>query len=275
MKSLMIRLMLAAFCVIALNASTLFAQTHSDANSSLPGEEILNNVPWFNPEKGSIKSIPVQTRSDDSVNRNSRWLPNPNRLTKKTTPANTPAAPAAAGGGGAGTGMSLLAWVFLILTVAILVGLIIYAFSKSEIQFNSDAKSTSTSKENKPNAKLLQRINELPAELRRTDVNMRDEAYRLMNEGQYNLAIILLFSHQLLLLDSIGHLRLSRGKTNGKYVREVRSRDVQCADWLRETATAFERSYFGQHELSAELFERLWEQNLQLESACDSRQEAA
>ncbi len=115
----------------------------------------------------------------------------------------------------------------------------------------------------------------LPAELRRTDVNLRSEAERLMQEGQYDQAIILLFAHQLLLLDRATLIRLNRGKTNGKYVRETRSVDPESAQWLRATVAAFERSYFGRHPIEQDDFTELWQSNLKLEESIRRRQELA
>jgi hypothetical protein len=115
----------------------------------------------------------------------------------------------------------------------------------------------------------------LPVELRRSGVNLRGEAQRLMEEANFDQAIILLFAHQLLLLDRAGLLRLNRGKTNRRYVRETRSVDRESAERLRATAEAFERSYFGAHALTADEFARLWVENEGLERSVQRRQEAA
>ena len=104
---------------------------------------------------------------------------------------------------------------------------------------------------------------------------LRSEAERLMNEGEYDQAIILLFGHQLLLLDRVGMLRLNRGKTNRKYVRETRALDPESADRLQGTVTAFERSYFGRHLITAREFADLWQANAELEQAIERRQEVA
>ncbi len=92
---------------------------------------------------------------------------------------------------------------------------------------------------------------------------------------RFDQAIILLFAHQLLLLDRVGILRLNRGKTNGKYVRETRGSDPDLARRLRATVSAFEMSYFGRHDLSRDRFSELWNSNLKLEQAVQSRQELA
>jgi hypothetical protein len=78
-----------------------------------------------------------------------------------------------------------------------------------------------------------------------------------------------------LLLDQVGMLRLNRGKTNRKYVRETRSFDADAANPLQATVTAFERSYFGRHVISRSGFEDLWRANSALERAADRRRETA
>ena len=263
--------------VLAVAGSATEGQAQSDTGRGAgdSAEEFLGDLPWYDAEKGGIRSVPVVSRTDDSVNRDSRWLPKPKKLKqKKTTTAPAGGGPALTGGGSGG--VSFLAWVLIAVLIVVLVALIIFAFTKADIQFgNEDLARKKGRSGDKPDADLLERIKELPAELRRTDVNVRDEAYRLMQLGQFDLAIILLFSHQLLSLDHAGYLRLSRGKTNGRYVREVRRRDRQCANWLRETATAFERSYFGHHSVDADWFDRLWQQNLQMESSISGQQEGA
>jgi len=149
------------------------------------------------------------------------------------------------------------------------VGLILYALSRTEMQLGRGSSSGDDDQTlaGRPDQQTIERIKHLPPELRRTDVNLRTECERLMRAGQYDQAIILLLGHQLLLLDRHGMLRLSRGKTNGRYVRETRSRDERCGRWLRETADAFEQSYFGRHEISPDVFAELWDQNGRLESA--------
>lgn len=167
---------------------------------------------------------------------------------------------------------NLFGWVLLAVSVMAVVGIIVYAVSQAEIKMAvRGTKSVSDSAaEGMPDQQTLERMKHLPPELRRTDVNLRTECERLMEEGAFEQAIILLLGHQLLLLDSNGMLRLSRGKTNGRYVRETRTHQEACADWLRQTADAFEQSYFGRHEIPADVFGQLWRQNQSLEAATQS-----
>jgi hypothetical protein len=162
---------------------------------------------------------------------------------------------------------------FAIIVAAI--GGLAYALSKAEVDVSGNPPSIAGNHSRLPDEQTIQRMKHLPAELRRLDVNLRSEAERLMKEGRFDQAIILLFGHQLLLLDQVGMLRLNRGKTNRKYVRETRSLDADAANQLDATVTAFERSYFGRHLISRSEFEALWLANSELERAADRRPETA
>ena len=163
---------------------------------------------------------------------------------------------------------NLFGWVLLAASVMAIVGAIVYGVSRAELSLNERkrAGSSESTATELPDEQTLERIKHLPPELRRTDVNLRTECERLIGESQYEQAIILLLGHQLLLLDRYGLLRLSRGKTNGRYVRETRTHDESIARWLRETTDAFEQSYFGRHEIGGDVIQELWRQNELLES---------
>ena len=198
------------------------------------------------------------------------------RKSKKTTTTNTPAANNGATGI-AGTGMTfgnLFGYLLIVLFVLGLIGLLTYTISRAEIDLDGQSRAVAVG-DSAPDSQTIERMKHLPAELRRTDVNMRSEALRLMEAGEHEQAIILLFGHQLLLLDASGHLRLTRGKTNGRYVREARRTDRDAGDCLRLTATAFERSYFGRHRIENNEMLGLWKNNEKLERLIQAQQEAA
>jgi Domain of unknown function (DUF4129) len=126
-----------------------------------------------------------------------------------------------------------------------------------------------------PDEQMIQRMQELPAELRHVTGNLREQTLQLIAANRFDLAIITLFGHQLLLLDHAHMIRLSRGKTNGRYVRESRSADADAANLFQKTVNAFERCYFGRYSLSREEIESLWQDNLQLEEIVHARHEVA
>ena len=257
-------------------------QATAQQNAPGPSQGALRDTSWFDSDSGELVPVYVKPVVDDSLNRDSRWLPKAKRVRKPATP-NNPAG-GAGGGGGTGSGFfgsnltfgNLFGWVLLVAILVAAVALLLYAFSKTEIDLGGDSKkSKSQSEQSAPDEQTIERMKHLPAELRRTDVNLRSEAERLMKEGRYDQAIILLFAHQLLLLDRAGLLRLNRGKTNGKYIRETRAVDPIAGSHLRATVTAFERSYFGRHEIQQREFAELWRGNLGLEESVRQRQERA
>lgn len=249
-----------------------------------PAERALGDTSWYDADQRQVVPVKVKPIVDDTLHRDSRWLPKAQRVAK---PPPVTGGGGTAGGGGGGTGAAgifgtgltignLFGWMLLVAITIGGIAILLYALSKAEIDLGQDiTRSRSTAKDAAPDEQMVERMKHLPAELRRTDVNLRSEAERLMNAGQYEQAIILLFAHQLLLLDRVGMLRLNRGKTNGKYVRETRSVDPESGQRLRATVAAFERSYFGRHDIERDAFREIWQSNLKLEESVQRRQELA
>ncbi len=268
-------------CLLITLICSMCAMSSAQTPPSTPvsADNALGDTSWYDADTGKLIPMHVKEVTDDSMNRYSRWLPKAEPVPKQTasSAANTPTTTTGTGLFGSNITLgNLFGWLLLALIVCIIVGTLVYAFSKAEIDFGGDAKSKGSGGDDAaPDAQTIERMKHLPAELRRTDVNMRSEAERLMQEAQFDQAIILLFGHQLLLLDHAGLLRLSRGKTNGRYVRETRAVDRDCGDRLRLTATAFERSYFGRHSITGQEFAMLWHSNELLEQRITQRAEAA
>jgi hypothetical protein len=258
------------------------ASASANSQSSRPTDGALGDTVWY--DAGSEKVVPVHVRPvvDDSLNRDSRWLPQAKRVKQPETPT-TAGGGGGGGGGGAGTGLfgsgltivNLLGWLLLVAIIAAAVGALAYVLSRAEVDPSIGSRSSSGGLASEPDQQTIERMKHLPAELRRTDVNLRSEAERLMNQGQYDQAIILLFGHQLLMLDRVGMLRLNRGKTNRKYIRETRASDADSARQLQGTVSAFERSYFGGHAITQQQFAELWRVNSELEQAVGRRGEVA
>ncbi len=95
------------------------------------------------------------------------------------------------------------------------------------------------------------KVADLPFEVEASEEGFVASAEKHARRGDYNLAVIYLFSFILVELDHHSHLALRRGKTNRMYLRELRSRP-EIADGYRTIMLAFECAFFGQHKLSAE-----------------------
>jgi hypothetical protein len=104
----------------------------------------------------------------------------------------------------------------------------------------------------------IDRIEELPFQVRRPQSNLLSEAELHYRQGDFNEAIIYLFSYQLLQLDKGHVIRLTRGKTNRQYLREAR-KNSSLGELLQKTVVAFEDVFFGNHELDRMRFEECWQ----------------
>ncbi len=266
---MMRRLMILIAFGLFLAGVFIAGSARADETGSAKVEGAVSGSLWYDADEASVVPVTVKPVVDDSLNRESRWLPKAEKVAK---PAVTPTTTPTSGKGGVfGSGLTfanLLGWFVLIAILVATIALVIFVMNKAEVDLAANPASRRRSGANggATDEQLIERMKHLPAELRRTDVNLRSEAERLMGEGSFDQAIILLFGHQLLMLDHEGMLRLNRGKTNRKYIQETRAADPHAAQPLKETVDAFERSYFGRHSISATEFTEIWRSNEELES---------
>jgi hypothetical protein len=198
--------------------------------------------PYYDRQKDDERQLSVEESApDESANRKSKW-------TGKNARANTRT------GGGAGNSVSFLGPALQGLGLAALVifiGLIAYliarAFLKNEVTETKVSKVIETSRD-------VDKVQALPFQLRKPTSDFLAEAQRLYAAGNYSEAIIYLYSHLLVQLDTHHVIRLAKGKTNRQYLREARSRPA-LREILERTMIAFEDVFFGHHTLSREDFE--------------------
>lgn len=231
------------------------AQATAEPAAAAPEIALPPATPWYDEEQRELRPVPVTTRLPTAEHRASRWEPAPPK----------PQAPAASSSGNSGD-YRILGWILLAGFAIALIALLFYLVGKIEPAVSVTRQRGSEAARDEPDEQTLERIRELPAEVRRTDVNLRAEAERLMNLGRFDAALVLLFGHQLLLLDRGGILRLARGKTNGRYLRETRGKSPAAHALFTRSVAAFEASYFGGHAPQADQFARLWAENAELEA---------
>ncbi|MFG0287722.1 MAG: hypothetical protein ACF8CQ_06095 [Rhodopirellula sp. JB044] len=251
-----------ACCLASSSAAIASPTIRINTVAVVADTSVVSESVWYDAETNEVRAIELQDTRVDTKNRDSRWLNRP------TPPPKPPAAPTptASWWGDISFG-NIIGWLLLACLVVGLVALLMYVFANSSFDFRPDTLSQSMVHSRTLDEQTKQRISELPAELRDTNVNPRSELERLIAAGDYDRAIIYLYGHQLLMLDRAGHLRLSRWKTNKQYVRESKQTDQEIGLQLNQTVDAFEHSYFGRHALSRERFEDLWQNNLQIEKA--------
>jgi hypothetical protein len=103
----------------------------------------------------------------------------------------------------------------------------------------------------------VDRVEALPFQVRRPKGDLLAEARRQYEAGNYGEAIIYFYSYLLVELDKSHLIRLTRGKTNRQYLREIR-RQPTLHDLLGMTMVAFEDVFFGHHRLQRDRFERCY-----------------
>ncbi|MEO9590318.1 DUF4129 domain-containing protein [Rhodopirellula bahusiensis] len=248
------------FLVGIVPAPSIAADSSKEANLASPVEGSV----WFDEDAGELVPVEVDDQQSENENRDSRWT-----AVRSNKSRTAPAAPVAA----TNTGFSfarLFGWLMLGTLLVGLVTLLAWVFTNSDFDFTPGSVEQSLLTGEQLDRQTRQRMEHLPEALRDTSVNPRAQAERLMQAGQYNEAVIYLYGHQLLMLDRVHWLRLARGKTNSRYVRETVRSQPDSGQRLQQTVAAFERAYFGRHDLSQAEFMRLWQSNAKLEQDIQS-----
>ena len=201
---------------------------NGQANPNSPRGNGSASEGGLDPSSGNSSAAPPSQRS-------SEWTPNLDFFE---------------GGGGL---VEFIFWGILAVLVIGVIGLIVWAIINRE-QTNKDpglATRTSALTEE-------ERLEELPVQLDPAFKNLLDRVRECYDNGDYNQAIIYLFSYKLIQLDKKHLIRLTRGKTNHQYLREVTGHN-QLQDTLRLTVRAFEDVFFGNHHLTKSRFQQCWD----------------
>ena len=234
------RTMAGAILFMAFASSGLLGQTIDSKTAVERGQDALKSkrLPWYDSSADQLQRTELPVKSQPKVARD--WT--------YTAPS--------------GTGMNLawlwrllqyIVWVILAALFTYLLFLAIKSltgvqYKEREYEFETDTRSEADRIENLP----------FQLEQRRTG-DLLGDASRLYEAGNYNEAIIYLFSHQLVQLDKAHLIRLTKGKTNRQYTAELRPR-MALRSIMTQTMLAFEDVFFGHHQLSKERFEVCWSQ---------------
>jgi hypothetical protein len=147
----------------------------------------------------------------------------------------------------------MLAWLAWTVLIVLIIGLI-YIAVKTYLSRTAGASILSA---READASARDRIVSLPFPVAAGYRNLLDEARRLYQLGEYSKAIVFLFSYQLVELDKRQLIRLTKGKTNRQYLREVGSR-LSLRELVEQSMIAFEDAFFGRHTLDQTRFESCW-----------------
>lgn len=223
--------------------------TSTSAPSNDLGKESLKeqSFPWYDAEKDAEKPVHIVADPDETGQRDSNWLGSGDWQTGKTTTTFRPKM------SGLSTFFQVLFW---IIVAALLLGLsyvVIVAFMKM------DAKQIRGGGEEEVEEEEVDRtrIENLPFQVKRPNADLLAEARACYERGEYNDAIIYLYSHQLIELDRRQAIHLTKGKTNRQYLRELRERP-NLSSLLENSILLFEEAFFGRHMITRTQMDRCW-----------------
>ena len=237
------RIFLIAICLLAVLPGTggrAYAQLEGDSVEE--GREALSsaaNFPWYNEADDSLRRIDVKP------------TPPPKPPQQKSTSLYK---------GKAWKGISLdgfftfLWWATVVALGVGLVAIVIFSIRYLSGAGGADGRDDTDTHDRQSD---IDRIENLPVRVRKPFADLLSEARRCYEAGNYNEAIIYLYSYQLVHLDKRHLIRLAKGKTNRQYVREVR-RTGEISKLLATTMLAFEEVFFGNHNLPRPRFEDCW-----------------
>jgi hypothetical protein len=105
----------------------------------------------------------------------------------------------------------------------------------------------------------VDRIEALPFRVQPGQGDLLAQATELYRQGRFSEAIVLLYSYFLVEMDKHQVIRLTKGKTNRQYLREIGARRSLRA-LIERAMTTFEAVFFGDHPLDRQGFEACWSQ---------------
>ncbi len=227
-------------CCLSVLALPTFAAEDFDPVES--GGEVLRqrgDLPWYDAEKDEVQSVEV---------------------TPPKKPPDRPDVEQRLGGqqsggnyvGGGLLAMLIQALALSLLGVVLIVGLVLLIRALLGAQNRGDGEELPD--ESRRFTSHIDRMEQLPVPLRRFDGDLLGETRRQYEAGNYNEAIIYLYSYLLVELDKAQRIRLLRGKTNRQYLWEIRE-TPPLRELVEQTMIAFEDVFFGDHDLDRGRFE--------------------
>lgn len=147
-----------------------------------------------------------------------------------------------------------LSYALLILALAVVLGVMIFLLSKYRRRT-----SLAPTAGMQPRKRRVQ-IEALPVELDRNPEDWLARVQQHYQAGEYNLAMIYLYSHQLVELDKHHLIHLTKGKTNRQYLKELqRNTSANLAPFVERSMVTFEEAFFGDRQISRAQFEACWQ----------------
>ncbi len=159
--------------------------------------------------------------------------------------------------------METVAWIVLAILLAALTTQIIRAYLRREQDLAQRNVARATLRTDTTRRAALAFLD------RHQAVDLLAAARACYQRGQFNEAMVYLFSHELVELDRRAHLRLERWKTNRQYLGEIGGGPLGAL--LARTMVNFEEVFFGGRQLEQADFEVCWSQLERFQALAERR----
>jgi Domain of unknown function (DUF4129) len=225
-------------------ASPTLADQLSDTQAVEAGAKVLDSsadFPWYDAKSDGVQRLDVSPPKD-LKNRDSKWEFTINPKTNRWSMPDW-----------VWVMLEVLGWTLLTIALIAVGYFLVQTFLSAEAGFaNGEAAAEQTI-----GIGDAQRVENLPFQLEESKTDLIGTARLFYEAGNYRDAIIYLYSYQLVELDKHQMIRLTKGKTNRQYLREVRRRR-ELFGALQTTMLAFEDAFFGNHTIDRVRFEACW-----------------
>ena len=206
--------------------------------------------PWYDAKTDTIRPIRIRQDREAADNRDSSWESSWKKKANNPPPVNR----RFAGSSGFWESMQVVFWAVLAAALALLAVFLVWAFLRREDQDESATDSATPE-----SADFEQLVENLPFQIKRPRSDLLGEAEHHYQAGNFDEAIVYLYSYQLVELDRNQLIHLTKGKTNRQYLRELWEHP-ELSRMLEETMLAFEDVFFGHYSLDRNRFEQCWNQ---------------
>lgn len=116
------------------------------------------------------------------------------------------------------------------------------------------------------------RVVDLPFQIHNLQTDLWSEVLRLRGLGDYSNAMVYLYGHSLVELDTASFIELQKGKTNRIYLRELSSKPV-LSNIQQRLMSRFEAVFFGLHQLKREEFDESFQLVVELNAGIAQEKE--
>ncbi len=220
----------------------------NDSDDDLDSESDLPSEMDEGPDSG------VPSRRSSGSDSDSGWGPEDDSSPRRSiSPPNLPTLP----------GFQVFAWLLVAAALLAVTYVVVWAFW-SLLPGRRAVRDDDSDDQDR-----LRRRDALPT-VARFQAGLLDEARRRYEAGDFDNAIVYLFCHQLVQLDRHDRIRLTRGKTNRQYLREL-DPQTDLGKILQQSMSTFEAAFFGHHAIDRTRFEDCWNRLEEFETLADRR----